>query len=35
MDFAKAGIRIDASTNVDWYIPNLKPNAQAPAVEMF
>jgi hypothetical protein len=35
MDFANVGIGIDASTNVDWHNPNLQPDAQAPAVQMF
>jgi hypothetical protein len=35
MDFANVGLRIDASTNVDWYKPDLQTNVQASAVEMF
>lgn len=34
VDFTRAADRIDASTNVDWYTPNLQPNLHAPAVEI-
>jgi hypothetical protein len=34
MDFTGAKDRIDASTNVDSYTPNLQPTLQAPAVEI-
>jgi hypothetical protein len=34
MDFTYTGHGIDASTNVDYYAPNLQPTLQAPAVEI-
>jgi hypothetical protein len=34
MEFERTGDRINASTNVDWYTPNLSPMLQAPAVEI-
>jgi hypothetical protein len=34
VDFARGANDITASTNVDWYTPELKPDSQQPAVEI-
>jgi hypothetical protein len=34
MDFTRIDERIDAETNIDWYMPSLRPTLLAPAVEI-
>lgn len=34
MDFTKTANRITATTNVDWYVPEMKPSPSFPAVEI-
>ena len=34
MDFAKTGVGVNASTNVDWYSPTSSPSREEPAVEI-
>ena len=34
MDFTRLEDTVTASTNVDWYTPNLRPTLSAPAVEI-
>jgi hypothetical protein len=33
-DYIKKGCRITATTNVDWYVPNLRPNWWRPAIKL-
>jgi len=34
MEFIRGGNAITATSNINWYTPNLQPNQNAPAVEM-
>ena len=33
-DYVNKGHRITATTNVDWYVPNLRPNPLMPAIKL-